>query len=204
MTLSKFPLYLCLAVPVGMFLHLWLIVPRRPRFRTQAFRALPEETRRRQIRGARWTAFACEVLVCALFVGMGWIRARDERQALTSDYLSRMAEQWNRNLPQMVAPGVRADRVTVEPGRVLAVSYTVLEAAVEDFDIDAMRRELPEYMCQSPFVSEAVEKGVTLEFRVQDKDLHPVANIAIRHCASDTPVSLHRAPGPRVLDATTK
>lgn len=110
----------------------------------------------------------------------GFTKHKEERRAMSEQYLLEMAAEENKNLPKMVATNVRLDRVLVEPGKKLVHAYTLTELAVSEADpkvILGARSELTRKTCTE--MLDTLSKGVTLAFTYQDKAGRAVADFAI-------------------------
>ena len=130
------------SIVVGLFAGYMLLsavfVARMPAFQTDAFRALPPEAQRKRLRRARIFGIFGATYLMLFLVGLNvvqrWTLAREAHPASEEQYLRKMANDFNRELPRTVAPGVRMERVAVHPGLELAYTFTLVELTADKVD----------------------------------------------------------------------
>jgi hypothetical protein len=175
---------------LGMFATLGLVAllfaPRQRRFQTDAFRSLPEATRRQKLRRARLGGLVLVVVSAIGVVGFGIVEGLTRRLQHRHG-LHDMADEMARSLPKMVGPGTRWDAVFVEDGT-LVYTYTLVSTPAAKVDRVAMAtaaKQLPNDVCAITDAREALDAGATFRFEYQDMNHRPVADYAVR--ASDCP-----------------
>lgn len=96
--------------------------------------------------------------------------------------LQRTESELNGHYPMMVDSATRLDSVTAE-GRILRYNYSLLNASVDELDVDATRAALKPLVEQQAtgmaFLKQLLDRGATIVFSYKDKDGQEITAIDV-------------------------
>src|SRR5262250_227093 len=135
----------------------------------------------------RIVGFAAAGVTLLTFFGLkgfieGWTQHRESRLAMNESYLAEMAGDMNKELPHMLDVDLRLDHVSAGPGKRLTFASTFVHASAGGFDRKALADAVAGFKktrCSEPAVKDALEKGVTIDYRFKDKDGRPVTELVL-------------------------
>lgn len=106
-----------------------------------------------------------------------------ETEESLESLLQRTETELKGQYPMMVDSATRLESVTSSPGR-LHYHYTLLNAALEDLDVDATRAALTPMVQQQAagmsFLKLLMDKGATISFHYNDKDGREITVIDVK------------------------
>ena len=130
--------------------------------------------------------FYVAVGLCLLMAAVIKNTFTDDRKAAVAgegkDYLVKIADELNRELPEMLDKETRADRVDAVAGKGLTLHYTLVNMKSADLDRAGVASFLAGYkrgQCRAATVKDVIGRGASMEYQWKAKDGVEVARLLL-------------------------